>query len=73
MDRSELITDWTARIGEPFKVNFVSDGALGAFDTIREVRPDGTVIGDFIEADIEAVRLKGPQPEQFKKDKHEQL
>lgn len=71
MTRAELITDWSTRIGEPFKVNFISDGALGQFDTIREVRPDGTVIGDFIEADIDSVRLKGPQPEHLK-TKHDE-
>lgn len=50
-------------IGQPFKVAaFTGTGALANFDTIREVREDGTVVGDWTEAYISDCRLKQEQP-----------
>lgn len=55
-------------IGQPFKLNWVK--ALGGkFDTIREVREDGWIVGDFWEAPAEDCRLKMEQPEHLKKQK----
>ena len=41
------------------------------FDIIREVKPDGTIIGDFTEAHCNDCRLKLDQPEHLKKQTNE--
>lgn len=60
------IEEAKSNIGQPFKLNWIK--ALGGkFDIIREVREDGTIVGDFYEAPAEDCRLKLDQPEQLKK------
>lgn len=57
-------------IGQPFKLNWIK-AIGGEFDTIRGVRADGWVIGDFLEAPAEDCRLKMDQPVQLKKKQSE--
>lgn len=58
-----------ANIGKPFKWTLSIN-----WDIIRDVTDDGYVIGDYLTAPIEDVRLKQEQPEALKKylkSKHE--
>ncbi len=59
-----------ANIGQPFKLSWIK-GLGGKFDTIREVRKDGWIVGDFWEAPAEDCRLKMEQPEFLKKKQSE--
>jgi hypothetical protein len=55
----------TANIGKEFKWRLVD-----RWDVIRQVTPDGTIIGDSMEAPAFDCRLKEPVPEGFKKVRH---
>lgn len=59
------IEEARAAIGQPFKLNWIK-AIGGKFDTIREVREDGWIVGDFWEAPAEDCRLKMEQPEHLK-------
>lgn len=64
------IEEAKANIGQPFKLSWVK-GLGGKFDTIREVRNDGWIVGDFWEAPAEDCRFKMEQPEQLKNNQSE--
>lgn len=52
-----------ANIGHPFKV--IDSGMK--WDIIREVKEDGEIIGDFVDAYCGDCRLKMEQPEHLKR------
>lgn len=56
------ISEATQAIGQPFKYSLCSK-----WDVIKEVRPDGYIIGEFIEAPADECRLKQEIPEGLKK------
>jgi hypothetical protein len=60
------IVEAKMNINQPFKLVGFS-GLLGSFDKIREVLPDGTIRGDFLEAHCNHCRLKKDQPIQLTK------
>lgn len=54
-------------IGMPFRLIGFTGGILSQFDKIIRVEPNGTIHGNYIEANCEDCRLKQEQPEQLKK------
>ena len=63
----------TARqnVGKPFKIIDSGTGLIGKFDTILSVEEDGTIHGNFIEANCTDCRLKLEQPEALKRFVHQ--
>lgn len=65
-----LIKEAQLNIGQPFKIGWLTSGLLSHFDIIKEVKPDGTVLGDFIIAACHDCRLKELQPIHLQKSKN---